>query len=598
MSAAVDPQRVISDLRALAERTGDESGAQRLCWTPVWRDARAFLGELLEEIGVGHEIDEAGNLWARIDGADRDAPALVLGSHIDSVPEGGWLDGALGVMAALGVLRAWRESGDVPSRDVVLVDWADEEGARFGRSLFGSSAFAGTLDIETVRALEDADGVGLPEALAENGVELDRVAEAADRRQGLGAYLELHIEQGPVMEAEGSPVAAVEGCVGIERLSFVFSGQASHAGTTPMDRRHDAGLAAAAAALEIERIPDRHGGVATTGSLQLQPGIVTAVAGRARLSCDLRNADASALEEMLEAARSAAGSAAKHRGCEVREELIWRIAPTPFDHNLVGHASAVAAELGGRETPITSGALHDAAEVARVIPAAMLFVPSIGGLSHTHEEDTSDSDLARGIDCVRAEQPSGCSGCNGPGGSATLVGRPGGEPPGEPTDEGARRARPRDPDQQADRDVRVQRDRLLGPEGDVHQLHAEEEARGLQHAGPDGHLDGDHAAQRRRGRLDPRDRPRHRHRRLARHDRARLGPGRLARHLRAGQGGRHPRDRHADLARREVVGRDPDHRAPLRPLGDLSTTTASTRTTAGSAAASSPATRTASSTAR
>jgi N-carbamoyl-L-amino-acid hydrolase len=402
LTPAVDPQRVIADLRELAARTSDDDGAQRVCWTAGWRDARAFLIGLLDEIGVGHEVDAAGNLWARLEGAGRDAPAVVLGSHLDSVPDGGWLDGSLGVMAAVGVLRAWGEAGAAPPRNLVLVDWADEEGARFGRSLFGSSAFSGSLDIGAVRGLEDGDGISLPDALAENGVELERVGEAQRRREGLGAYLEMHIEQGPRMEGEGSSVAAVDGCVGIERASFVFSGQASHAGTTPMELRHDAGLAAAAAALEFERIPERFGGVATCGSLELRPGIVTAVPGRAKLSLDLRHPDAGALEEMLVAAREAAGTAAKRRGCDVREELTWRIAPAPFDPDVVGEALEVAREMGGRREAITSGALHDAAEVARVIPAAMMFVPSIDGLSHTPKEDTADADLAHGITAYAA----------------------------------------------------------------------------------------------------------------------------------------------------------------------------------------------------
>ena len=175
---------------------------------------------------------------------------------------------------------------------MALVDWADEEGARFGRSLFGSSAFSGTLDPAAVAGLRDEDGIALPDALAENGVELDRVLECGSRREGLGAYLELHIEQGPVLEAEGASVAAVNGCAGVERHRFRISGQASHAGTTPMELRRDAGLAAADAALRIEGIGREHGGVATTGVLRLEPGIPTAVAGKAELVADLRHRDA------------------------------------------------------------------------------------------------------------------------------------------------------------------------------------------------------------------------------------------------------------------------------------------------------------------
>ena len=291
-AAGVDPAEVIADLRELARRTSDEAGAQRLCWTDRWGAARAFLTERLGEIGVQPEQDEAGNLWARLEGGSADAPALALGSHLDSVPDGGWLDGALGVMAALGVLRAHARTGEPPARPLLLVDWADEEGARFGRSLFGSSAFAGTLDPAAVRDLRDADGLDLESVVAEHGVELDRATEAGRRREGIGAYLELHIEQGPRMEAAGTRAAAVSGCVGVERHRFEFGGQASHAGTTPMDLRRDAGLAAAAAALTIERIPGVEGGVATTGELRLRPGIPTAIAGEAVLTVDLRHTDA------------------------------------------------------------------------------------------------------------------------------------------------------------------------------------------------------------------------------------------------------------------------------------------------------------------
>ncbi|HSF02995.1 MAG TPA: hydantoinase/carbamoylase family amidase, partial [Solirubrobacterales bacterium] len=246
---AIVPGRVISDLRELDRRTGGPDGAQRLCWDDGWREARSLLSELLGEIGLTAKADAAGNLWASLQG-DLE-PALALGSHLDSVPDGGWLDGALGVMAALDLLRAWSEAGARPPRTLTLVDWADEEGARFGRSLFGSSAFAGTLDPDAVRDLRDRQGRRLADVLAENGVDLDFAPEAATREGRLAAYLELHIEQGPVLETEGLRAAAVSGCAGVERHRFRLSGQTSHAGTTPMDSRHDAGLAAAELALRV-----------------------------------------------------------------------------------------------------------------------------------------------------------------------------------------------------------------------------------------------------------------------------------------------------------------------------------------------------------
>jgi hydantoinase/carbamoylase family amidase len=393
---AIDAARVIADLRELDRRTGGPDGARRVAWTQTWREARGFVGELLAEIGLEPVRDEAGNVWALLDGGE--GPALALGSHVDSVPEGGWLDGALGVMAGLGVLRAWAEAGEAPPRPLVLVDWADEEGARFGRSLLGSSAFAGTLDPDAVRDLTDTDGERLEDALAANGVDLDSALGAGSRRGELGAYLELHIEQGPVLEAEGLRAAAVAGCVGIERRRLHFSGQASHAGTTPMDARHDAALAAATTALAIERVALAHDGRATTGALDLTPGIVSAVAGEADLAVDLRHADASSLAGMLAKSMEAGEAAAAERGCELAVEPIWEIEPIAFDPELIAAARAACEEVTGSDRVLTSGALHDAAEVARVVPTAMMFTPSIAGLSHTPDEDTADEDLATGIE--------------------------------------------------------------------------------------------------------------------------------------------------------------------------------------------------------
>jgi hydantoinase/carbamoylase family amidase len=393
---AIDAQRVVADLRELHARTGGPDGAQRLCWTETWREAQGFLAERLAEIGVEPERDAAGNVWAFVEG-ERD-PALAVGSHLDSVPDGGWLDGAFGVMAALGVLRAWAAAGETPPRSLALVDWADEEGARFGRSLFGSSAFSGTLDPNEVRDLRDSQGHSIADVLAENDVQLDRVLDATAGQERIAAYLELHIEQGPVLEAEGIQAAAVSGCAGVERHRFHFRGQASHAGTTPMDRRSDAGLAAAEVALRVEEIGREHGGVATTGSLVMHPGIPTAVAGEAELLVDLRHPDADELAAMLAEARSAGETAASERGCEISSKHIWSIEPIPFDSDLVETASDACREVAGSDRVLVSGALHDAAEAARVVPAAMIFSPSVAGISHAKEEDTADADLIAAIE--------------------------------------------------------------------------------------------------------------------------------------------------------------------------------------------------------
>jgi N-carbamoyl-L-amino-acid hydrolase len=397
---AIDADGVLADLDALAAATGGAEGAHRVCWTPAWASARDLLRKRLAAIGVDDvETDEAGNLWARLLGADRSVPALALGSHLDSVPAGGPLDGALGVMAALGVLRAWATDpeGRVPPRDLVLIDFADEEGSRFGRSLFGSSALAGTLDPAELAGLTDAAGEAIGPVLAAAGVELEQAPQANSRLDSIGAYLELHIEQGPVLDAEGRSCSAVSGCAGVERLRLELTGQASHAGTTPMDRRRDAGLAAAEIGLAVERIAREHGGVGTTGSLELEPGVITAVAGRAALGVDLRHPRAMELAAMLAAVREAAAGVAAERDCDLTEDPIWRIEPIPFDPELVRAAEAAAAAAGGRAKAIASGALHDAAEMARVVPAAMVFSSSVRGISHAKEERTGERDLRAAI---------------------------------------------------------------------------------------------------------------------------------------------------------------------------------------------------------
>jgi hydantoinase/carbamoylase family amidase len=389
---APDPDRAIEDLRELARRTSTPGGAQRVCWTEEWRTARSFLGELLAEIGLEPGIDQAGNAWARLEGEDPDQPALAVGSHVDSVPDGGWLDGALGVMGALAVVRGWAQSGRKPPRTLVFVDWADEEGA-FGRSLLGSAAATGTFRPEELENAKARDGRPAREALAENGVELERMTDAQERLKGIGAYLELHIEQGPVLESEGVKASAVTGCAGLERMRFSVSGAPSHAGTTPMDARRDAGLVAAALALDVERLAKEAGGVGTVGQLELEPGAMTVIPGAASFSVDIRHREAGPLAEMLAGVRKAVASRSEERSCTFSEEPVWRIEPIPFDPKLVKLAREACAVVSGQDHSMPSGALHDAAEVAKRLPAAMLFCPSIGGVSHSPAEDTAEGDL-------------------------------------------------------------------------------------------------------------------------------------------------------------------------------------------------------------
>jgi hydantoinase/carbamoylase family amidase len=383
--AEFDPRRPLADLRELAELTGGEGGARRLAWSDDWAKAREWLLAKLEETGAAVERDAAGNLWATLEG-DGDK-VLVVGSHIDAVPHGGWLDGALGIAGALECLRA--HDGKVTLK---LVDWADEEGARFGRSLLGSSAAAGTLDPDAVRDLTDAEGTKLPDALKAHGVELDTMGEAT--LDGIDAYLELHIEQGPRLEEAGKPAAAVIGCYGVERHAIAFTGRASHAGSTPMDLRHDAFLAAAELGLAARESAVRRGGVATIGTVKAAPGIPTIINERCEVTLDQRAFTPEQLRDMLADVKAAADEIARAEGVTVEWTRIWQIDPVPFDAQLVDLAAQAVAEITGDEAPrLPSGALHDCAEVARVLPAVMVFSSSTGGVSHSPVEDTPEEDL-------------------------------------------------------------------------------------------------------------------------------------------------------------------------------------------------------------
>jgi N-carbamoyl-L-amino-acid hydrolase len=397
---ALNPQNVLSNLRALRELTGDADGAQRVAWTPTWLKARGWFEGLVDALpwDIERHYDAAGNHWITLAGASE--RALILGSHLDSVPNGGWLDGCLGVLAGFEVLRALGEEyAGRPPVTIRLVDWADEEGARFGRSLFGSSAFAGTHSIEADRVRADKDGLTLEAALAGCGVDVQTIGDASAEQRAAAAYLELHIEQGPVLERMGLPLAVVAGTKGVERHAITFYGQEAHSGSTPMTARHDALAAAAKLALEIRPIAMKHpDAVATMGSVKTFPGIVTAVVGRCETTLDMRDLDAGVLAQMFGEAKAASERFAAEEGCTVEWKRIWSIEPIPFDAGLIALAKAAIEEQGVPAPLLPSGPLHDAAEVARAgVPAVMMFVQSLKGLSHHREEDTRREHLEMAV---------------------------------------------------------------------------------------------------------------------------------------------------------------------------------------------------------
>ncbi len=400
LAVSLDPARVVSQLRELQRLTGDESGAQRVAWTDTWSRARAWLADLLSDLPLKVERDEAGNDWYTLRGeSDR---AVLIGGHLDSVPNGGWLDGCLNVLAGAEVLRRIAAEG-TPPVTVRLVDWADEEGARFGRSLFGSSAAAGSMaDQAELRLLHDRDGIALPEAVGAFGVDLDRARLAERQLETAEAYLELHIEQGPVLESLELPLGAVLGTYGVERWRITWHGQAAHAGSTPMDRRRDALAGAAKLALELRSIAAQvgDGAVCTSGGVVCKPGIVTSVVETAEQLLDERHLDAAKLAELLRLAREASERFAAEERLDVDWERIWSIEPILFDPALIELCDEACLEVAGAAHRLPSGPLHDAAEVARAgVPTVMLFVQSLRGLSHTKLEDTREEHLEL---CVQA----------------------------------------------------------------------------------------------------------------------------------------------------------------------------------------------------
>jgi N-carbamoyl-L-amino-acid hydrolase len=357
----------------------------------VWRDAREWFKGKIAELGLRIETDSAGNNWVTLPGAS--SKTVIVGSHLDSVPNGGWLDGCLGVMAALEALRMHASAR--PPVTIRLVDWADEEGARFGRSLLGSSAAAGTLNIDEVRDLKDRQGTKLVDALSESGVALDRMPDAHGELKAIDAkaYLELHIEQGPVLESMQKSTGVVLGTFGVERNMIRFTGQAAHSGSTPIPMRRDAFLAAAQTALECREIATRHstpgaGVVCTVGIVNVEPKIVTAVPGICEISLDQRALDPAVLAAMLRDAHDASERAARGNNVSVEWRGLWRIDPRPFDPALVRLCEEAVREETGDAPRLPSGPLHDAAEMAPHMPVVMMFAYSSNGLSHCKEEDT------------------------------------------------------------------------------------------------------------------------------------------------------------------------------------------------------------------
>ncbi|HUF99793.1 MAG TPA: Zn-dependent hydrolase [Ilumatobacter sp.] len=420
-----DPKRVIADLlelRAMSSREvdgipqsvlgrpsdGPPLGSARLAWTEPWAQAREWFRSTFDDVPVEHHTDPAGNLWVTLPGARQER--VVLGSHLDSVPNGGWLDGCLGVLTGAEVLRALHRDGVELPVSVSVVDWADEEGARFGRSLFGSGAVSGTLDIDAVRDLVDNDGRRLGDVVGEHGVELETVLTAGDVHASIVASAELHIEQGPILIQKGSQLAALHGILGVERRLVRLQGQACHAGATPIPLRRDPTVAAARMTVAIRDMGLELNAFTTVGVFRVHPSVSTAVNGRTEFSVDMRHLDRGVLDQLDAGLTEIVRGIAAEEDVECEIDVLWSIDPIEFEPDLVRFASDIVEARSGVREVMPSGPMHDSAEMSRSgVPTVMMFVPSIHGLSHTHIEDTAEADLELGIaafdDLVRQMLP-------------------------------------------------------------------------------------------------------------------------------------------------------------------------------------------------
>lgn len=393
----VNGERLWRSLMELAQiGATSKGGVRRLALTEEDRRARErFLG-WARAAGLETRVDAIGNIFARRSGTEPDAAPVVMGSHLDSQPSGGRFDGAYGVMAGLEVIRTLAQAGIQTRAPLEVVSWTNEEGSRFVPTMMGSGVFAGVYPLESVLAQKDVDGVSVREALQAIG------CTGTARPHQVRAYFEAHIEQGPVLEETRTTIGVVLGALGQRWFDLVVTGQDAHAGPTPMDTRRDALLAASRLVLEVNRIatafPDYARG--TVGFMQVQPNSRNVVPGEVRMSAEFRNAKDATLATMVEEFKRSI--AAVEKQCRVAVDLreVVYFPPCEFAPELIAEVREAAGRLGYSQRDIVSGAAHDAVYLARVAPAAMVFVPCEGGISHNETESATPEDLAAGANVL------------------------------------------------------------------------------------------------------------------------------------------------------------------------------------------------------
>lgn len=397
-SLSLTPFRVNEQLEALAATANpDLPGHTRLALTDHDRLGRDFVVTWMKRIGLDVQIDVVGNIFGTLPGLSGDDP-IMIGSHIDTVEQGGRFDGCYGVIGALAVAERLAEAGTVLPRSLVVAVFTNEEGVRYQPDLMGSRVFTGELEAAEALQSSDLDGVTVAEAL--RGIGQDGAGPY--RGAPPGNYVELHIEQGPVLEAEGVQIGVVTGIAGFCWLSLGFTGQADHAGSTPMRLRKDAGQGAMAlaAAADLMAQEDRTGLVVTAGSMRLQPGDINVVPGRAELTLDVRGPDQHALDAARERIIELGHGIARERGLVFSWEVVSESPVVEMDQQVVDTVARVADDLGYSAMRMLSGAAHDAQSLSRICPTGMIFVPSVGGRSHSPDEYTAPEDLDRGAEVL------------------------------------------------------------------------------------------------------------------------------------------------------------------------------------------------------
>ncbi|MCG8598571.1 MAG: Zn-dependent hydrolase [Verrucomicrobiales bacterium] len=404
MPLQVDIERIKADILELAKIGFHEQdrGIYRMAFTEEDMEGKRWLLNRIEEAGLEAASDGAANISGILRGRE-DSPRLYVGSHIDTVPCAGMLDGTLGVVVGLECLRILSESGTEQARTIELIAFSDEEG-RFGGT-FGSEAFTGLLTPEKVRSGADLDGVPLQDAMLAQGLDPMKALDARRLPDEIEAYLELHIEQGPVLDEQQLQVGIVESITGLQSWSLRFDGEANHAGTTPMSYRKDAFMGLADFAHELPRILDENGGEnsrATIGNAEILPGAPNSVPGAVEFSLDFRDPDTSILEDLSLAFQKALAAISRRRGLRFEFHVQGEILPVKSDERITGILEQKMGELELRGLKMLSGAAHDAQLVGRIAPMAMIFVPSRGGLSHSPDEWTSWEDIEAGANLMLA----------------------------------------------------------------------------------------------------------------------------------------------------------------------------------------------------